>query len=451
MPIVIRNLARVELQDEHKLDVLKMYSHEKRKLREDDEAEVLCNYVYRNDVAYLPLNATKLKLVSILTGQELVDERSEGLLLKEPFVLNPGFKFREHQVAPAPKLLAFTQNHQYSILKAPCSSGKTVVMTWVAGQLGKRVLVLVDQGNLADQWQEAFKIVWNKDATILRKEEDLDADVLICTFQLLHKHKDWLPRIKDAFGTCLLDEFHGDAAKTYRMIIFGLNNFYRIGTTATLMRKGFSDEVLTDLVADVSVEMVDQKALVPEIEFVPTNVSWCSNDPDQFTKILTELSQNDARNAIILDLIRKQVDLGRKILFIGARTDSLKYLHQKASEFCSAVLYVGSTTQKQDLALKEGIASGATQVIFADKKVEKGVDLPALDVLILAKPVNNEATVTQLVGRIVRALEGKPTPKVYDLYDRGNLAWRFAGNRLRWYQQLGYKIIGKPNFSLDTP
>jgi len=445
MPVVLRNMAKVDLPDELKLEVLKMYSHESR------NGDVVQNYLYKNGTAYLPLNSTKLKLVSILTGQELVDERSQGAPLKKPFCLNPAFKFREHQVEAAPKLLAFTQKNQYALLRAACSTGKTVVMTWVSGHLGKRVLVLVDQGNLADQWKEAFELVWCREATILKKEEDLGADVLICTFQLLNKHKDWLPRIKDAFGTCLLDEFHGDAAKTYRMILFGLNNFYRIGTTATLMRKGFSEEVLTDLVADVSVEMVDQKALIPEIRFVPTDVGWCSNNPDDFSKILTELSQNDRRNEMIVNLIREQVSFGRKVLFVGARTESLAYLHSKASEFCSAVLYVGSTTQKQDLALREGLASGVTQVIFADKKTDKGVDLPALDVLILAKPVNNEATVTQLVGRIVRALQGKPTPIVYDLYDRGNLAWRFAGNRLRWYRQLGYKIMGNPDFSLDTP
>jgi len=445
MAIILRNLAKVSLTDNHKLEVLKMYSHESR------SGDSVQNYLYKEGTAYLPLNPTKLKLVSRLTGQELVDERSSGRPLKEPFVLNPAFKFREHQVEAAPKLLAFTQKNQYALLRAACSTGKTIVMTWVSGNLGKRVLVLVDQGNLADQWKEAFELVWGREATILKKEEDLGADVLICTFQLLNKHKDWLPKIKDSFGTCLLDEFHGDAAKTYRMILFGLNNFYRIGTTATLMRKGFSEEVLTDLVADVSVEMVDQKALIPEIRFVPTDVGWCSNNPDDFSKILTELSQNDKRNEMIIDLIREQVSLGRKVLFVGARIESLKYLHNKASEFCSVVLYVGSTTQKQDLALREGLASGVTQVIFADKKVEKGLDLPALDVLILAKPVNNEATVTQLVGRIVRALQDKPTPIVYDLYDRGNMAWRFAGNRLRWYRGLGYKIIGNPDFSLDTP
>ena len=241
------------------------------------------------------------------------------------------------------------------------------------------------------------------------------------------------------------------AAVTYKKVLMSLNNKYRIGTTATLMKKGFSNEVLTDLISDVSVEMKDSNTLTPEIHFLSTDVGWCSNNPDDFSKILTELSQNDQRNSLIIELIKKEVLRGRRVLFVGARIESLTYLHSKVSEFCVATLYVGSTTLKQDQALKDEVASGKVQVVFADKKLEKGCDVPSLDVLILAKPVNNEATVTQLVGRIVRALQGKPTPIVYDLYDRGSLAWRFAGNRLRWYRQLGYKIIGNPDFSLDTP
>lgn len=445
MPIVIRNLARIELQDDHKLQVLKMYSHENSK------GEVIQNYLYHNGVAYLPLNATKLRLVEILTGQSVQDERSDGAPLKEPFVLRPEFSLRPHQVEAAPKFVEHLKKNFYGVLKAGCGCGKSAVNTWVAGHLQRKTLILVDQGNLAGQWQEAFKMVWNKDASILKSEKDLEADVVVATFQLLNKNPDLLKKMKDLFGCCVCDEMQISAAQTYKKVLMALNNRYRIGTTATLMRKGFSNEVLTDLIADVSVEMKDSNTLTPEIHFVPTDVSWCSNDPDQFSKILTELSQNDRRNQLIIELVRREIGEGRKILLVGSRIEALTYLHQKISEFCSSTLYVGSTTLKQDQALKDDVASGRAQVVLADKKLEKGCDIPSLDTLILAKPVNNEATVTQLVGRIVRALEGKPTPKVYDLYDKSNLAWRFAGNRLRWYRGLGYKIMGNPNFSLDTP
>lgn len=444
MAILLRNLAKVNLPAQHRLEVLKLYCHENR------QGDVVQNYVYHQGTAYLPLNKTKLDYVSQLLGEEIVDERAPGELLKDPFVMRKEFTLRIHQEVPAPALLGYVKTHRYAVLKAGCSLGKTCVMTWVAGHLGKKVLVLVDQGNLAGQWQDAFQMVWGKSSSILKSREDLSNDVVIATFQFLHRHPELVSEMKEMFGVCLCDEMHISAAKTYRAVLFKLSNMYRIGTTATLMRKGFSNEVLTDLISDVSVEMTDDNALIPEIRFVTTGVKFFSNDPNVFTKTLTELSQNDARNDLIVELIKQEVGNGRKILLVGSRIDSLTYLHKRCSEFCNAALYVGSTTLKQDRALKEDMETGKTQVILADKKIEKGTDLPSLDTVIIAKPMNNEATVTQVVGRIVRPLAGKPLPVVYDLVDTGALAWRFAANRHGWYSELNYKFDKPTYFFLDN-
>ena len=442
MPIVIRNMAKVELPDDKRLEVLGPYAHENRK------GEVVFNYVYKGGVAFLPLNKRKLDYVSEILNEPVIDERSVGEAIDGSFVQAPTFKFRGHQEKPAPELLKFVLENQYAVLKAPCSCGKTVVMTWVAGMLNKKTLVLVDQGNLAGQWQEAFKMVWGHDATILDTKNDLSNKVVIATFQYLHRHPELVLKMKDMFGTCLVDEFHGSAAKTYRNVLFRLNNYYRIGTSATVMRKGYSEEILTDLIADVSVEMVDDKALVPEIRFIDTKCGFWSNNPDNFTKTLTKLSENVDRNQLILNLIRSEVKQGRKVLFVGSRIESLKYLHSQL-DGCKSVCYIGSTTLAQDKALKTGLEDGSINVILADKKVEKGVDLPDLDVVIIARPMNNQATVTQIVGRVLRPVEGKPQPIVYDLVDHGSLAWTFARNRFWWYKRLKYKFDKPTYFFLD--
>lgn len=437
-------MAKVLLPPDKRLEILRLYTHESR------SKEVVPNFVYKDGVAYLPLNMSKLRLVADILGETLDDQRSPGLPIRQPFTLNPAFTFRPHQEVPASKLLSHIQEQRYGVLRAPCSCGKTVVMTWTAGHLNKKTLVLVDQGNLAGQWQEAYKLVWNHDAHILGNEKDLSNDVVIATFQFLHRHPELVREMRDMFGVCLLDEFHISGAKTYRNVLFRLNNMYRIGTSATVMRKGFSSEILTDLVSDVSVQMVDDKALVPEIKFINTEVSFSSDNPNDFTKTLGALAENDQRNSLIVSLIKEQVDAGRKVLLVGSRIACLKYLHDILSKFCSATLYTGSTNLAQDRALRDGVAKGEIDVILTDKKAEKGLDLPLLDTVVIAKPMNNEATITQIVGRVLRPAAGKPSPVVYDLVDRGSLAWRFAANRYWWYRKLGYKFDKPSYFFLDT-
>ena len=89
----------------------------------------------------------------------------------------------------------------------------------------------------------------------------------------------------------------------------------------------------------------------------------------------------------------------------------------REDQACRPVVYVGSTTLKQDRQLREDLASGKINIILTVKKADKGLDLPSLDYLILARPANNEAFIIQISGRIVRSLPGKPTPVILDLVD----------------------------------
>lgn len=446
MPIIIRNMAKAPLEEEHRDLVLSMYYYVNR-----DNQQVQ-NYIYKNGIAYLPLNPRKLEIVSRITGQELQDERSKGDPIQEPFTLLPSFTFREHQELPAYQLLEFAKNGGYGLLKAQCGAGKTVTMTWVAGMLGMKTLVLVDQGNLAGQWKQAFEnIVWGKRAAILSSSADLSADVVIATFQFLNRHPEIVAQMRDMFGTCLLDECHTNPAKTFKSVIFRLNNYVRLGTSATVMRKGYSSETITDIIGDVAVEMKDDKALIPEIHFVTSGSKFCSDNPDDFATILSQLAEDEGRAEVVLGIIKQCLQENRKILVIGMRIEALKRMGDLIASFGKPRVYVGSTTLKQDQALRDDLASGKINVIITDKKAEKGLDLPELDTVILAKPMNNEATVQQIVGRILRSCEGKPVPVVYDIVDGGSLAQRFAKNRRKWYQRNKYVIAGGDNFLLDTP
>jgi superfamily II DNA or RNA helicase len=316
--------------------------------------------------------------------------------------------------------------------------------------VGRKTLVLVDMGSLVSQWQEAFQIVWNKTVHILDKDTDTFGDVTIATFQFLHRNPDLVRKIKEEFGMVLVDEFHTAAAGTYRNVLFRLNNKYRIGTSATVMRKGFTNEVLTDLIADVSVEMIDEHALVPSVVFVPTRVQFEYDTPDMFTKICSGLADSDIRNGIIIELVREAVLLKRRILVIGITIAQLKYIHVVLSKFCRSVLYCGTTSMIQDRKLRSDLAAGLIDVILTVKKADKGLDLPMLDTLVLAKPSNNEAAIIQLVGRIVRPVVGKPTPVVYDLADSGKLAGTFARNRMRWYKKQKYSLGAEDYFFVDN-
>lgn len=436
MSIVLRNCARVNLPEHFKSEVLGLYLHYNR------AGDSIRNYKYKNGVAYLPLNMEKLRKISQLLNEPIEDQRSAGEPLSSPFVLNPAFKFRDHQIIPSAQLLAHCEANNYGVLSAGCGNGKTVVMTWVAGQLGGKTLILVDMGSLLSQWCESYQMVYNKEVQVIDKDTKDFGDVCIVTFQMLHSNQEMLLQMREKFTTALFDEFHTTASDTRREILFKLSNKYRIACTASLMKKGFESDVLTDFVSGISVTMEDKNALKPVIHFVETGRPWFSSDPDQWGKIISKLSKDSVRNDQAAKLAIAMATAGRKILLVGNTIESLQYINSILTKdpFCKSVVYTGSTTLKQDKALRDDLAEGKTNIILTSKKADKGLDLPSLDCLILIKPANNEAFVQQISGRVVRPEEGKPVPLVFDFVDNNSLATRFAGNRKKWYKKLGYTV-----------
>lgn len=439
MSIVIRNMARVKVPEEKLAQVLRMYLYEGR------DGSKLKNYKYTpsNGYAYLPLNYAKLEEVAQLLGEDIIDERSEGLAISQPFVVKDSFKFRDYQVEPAFKLLEHIRANNYGVLSAGCGTGKTSVMTWVAGQLGLRTIILVDMSALAASWIYTFEMIYGITPQIITKDTTDFEDVAIVTFQLLHLNPDLKDRLRNIYGTCLIDEFHGVQAETYKEGLWSQNNKYRIGCTATYRKKGYSDEVLSDLVAPISVTMKDPSALICDVYFVESGVRFISNNPDDWGRITSKLAKDETRNKFISALTTKAVLQGRKVLVIGLTTESLKFIERllKPIESCKTQVYVGTTTLEQDQQLKDDVASGKINVVLSAKKFDRGTDCPDLDFIILAAPSNNQSTVEQRIGRIVRRVEGKPTPIICDVVDNSDLAKGFAKNRRKWYRNLNHRIV----------
>ncbi len=318
-------------------------------------------------------------------------------------------------------------------------------MSYVAGQLGEKVLILVDQSNLIPNFNDAVSCIYDKPIQKLSANTDKFDDVCICTFQLLARDDNGLlDRIKNVFGVCCVDESHTIKCETFKFVLSNLNNKYRISCSATFYIKSLPVDVLEDWLAPVAVTMVDHTALKCLVKVVPTGTTWCSTKPMDFTTICTQLAEDVMRNAIVIDELIRALDVGRKILVIAISNDQVEYVHNAlTSKGYRSRKYVGTTTTKADNALREDFANDLLDIVITIKKAEKGLDIPILDVVAIVKPNNNEGTTTQICGRARRPLEGKPKPVVIEFRDNGSLADTFFFNRCRWYKDLGFKVIDK--------
>lgn len=432
-------MARVWLPSDPDVvaDILGMYSY---CLADGSE---FANFEYQGGIAHLPPNPTKLRQVATALGYGVSDLRADGAPLAQPFERAPGWELRDYQLQPARELYRHIKNYHSGTLSAGCGTGKTVVMTLVGGYLQRKILVLLDQSNLVDNWEDAFRKFWGRELQHINSKTTTFGDCCISTFQLLHKNPELLGRMSREFGTLLIDEAHTVKANTFRDVMLRLDAKYRVGCSATYFAKGLPQGILDDLIAPVCVTMVDNNALTPTVHMVRTGVTFASEDPNAFTsETLPGLAMHDGRNMLFFRIILEMAAKGRRILVIAIKTAQTHLLHQMLLQAgVVSTVYVGGTSKKRDKQVKEDFNAGRLQVVITCKKLDKGTDLASADVLVTGKPCNNLTATQQQSGRVVRQWEGKPQPLIFDLADEGGLARRYAHNRKRWYAKLGYEVV----------
>ena len=136
-----------------------------------------------------------------------------------------------------------------------------------------------------------------------------------------------------------------------------------------------------------------------------------------FNKLIDYLSYNEERNKLIVDLVTKEKELSHKILILCHRIEHCKILNQMLQEKgVNSVLLIGKVSNKQ----RQAILTETTEwdvIVGTYSLAKEGLDLPCLNALIMATPINDKGMTIQCVGRVERFKEGKETPIVYDLCD----------------------------------
>jgi superfamily II DNA or RNA helicase len=184
----------------------------------------------------------------------------------------------------------------------------------------------------------------------------------------------------------------------------------RWGLTATVEREDGMSVVFKKHFGNICYQDLTQ-ALSPIVFFVKTGVvkdseRYKSRYGSQFnlSKLITDLADDDYRNLMIADRIRKDLSEGRTILVLGERISQLHFLHDEIS-FESKSLHIGAMKAE---ARKEALTK---KLVFATHQLAKeGLDRPAFDTLYILIPFGGSGRLQQSLGRILRTCVGKKQP-----------------------------------------
>ena len=358
-----------------------------------------------------------------------------------------------HSITPRNSLqknaINFMLRNKQGMIELQPGVGKTVISIVAICERRKKSIILVHRESLVEQWTNRllqFTDIKKDQIANLRSntfEEDLKKPIIVAMAQtvvslLKKKRKEFLISLNEAnIGMFIGDEVHTTiGAPTFSECSIHLPTMYNYGLSATPYRhdgnadiidfhvgKTFADEDTSGTMKSrVNVMMFDFGIDIPKRY---KYLNWNGNF--QRSRYLNLLQKSEIFVTVVKALLSKFLG-DRHILCVCERIKLIDILFDWIPTESKSKFIAGIKNE----ALKE-------KVVFSTPgKIRDGVDQKDLDLLIMTSPVSN---IAQIIGRVNRELEGKPTPIVIDLIDIGcNRIKTTFYKRLQYYREKGFEV-----------
>ena len=372
-----------------------------------------------------------------------VDNRSRG----SPISVGGPISLRDYQVPIVDQIVERSSVGDF-IFKAAPGKGKTVMALEAIRRIGRNAVVIVDQENVMDQWVnrccEHLCLSPDQIGKVRGPVWDYqDKPITICMVQTLARRKP-PDGFSAHFGVVVFDECHTVGAPTFSKALNLFDAAIRFGLSATPDRKDSLNRLLKWSIGEVEVELDDlpSKAGVYILEN-QKSYSWRANRSKMTGPFINEIAADGKRNLLIANAVKWLYDSGRDVVVISDRVVHLSallhlcssigipeedmgiYAKSKAvfvyekdprpngrpdgwvkpCEYSPIRLSIVQKTLKKNE--RQRVADSSRVVFSTYGVMAKAVDIPRLSAGVDATP---RSDATQVYGRILRVLDGKPTP-----------------------------------------
>ena len=332
------------------------------------------------------------------------------------------------------------------LINANVSWGKTFTAIAIARKLACKTLIITDTVNLRNQWEKEIKKTLGISPGVIGSGRfEIDRCITVSNIQTLRKYANELAK---EFGTIIVDECHHCPAKVFEETLNKFKSRYKIGLSATLKRKDFLHVVLEDYFAKQTYIPKVANQMTPKVFMVKTDIPFNSNPMIPWANKVNELTARPEYLNLITSLAKDAADAGHKVLVVSDRTEFLEKCHAKHLD--ESVLVHGKVPQDERDKRHKALEKNKDILYGALSMYKEGISINCFSCLILAAPTNNQPMLEQLIGRILRIQEGKPTPLVVDIVLKGSTAKRQATTRAQHYSKMKYNVYMTENTKINS-
>lgn len=402
----------------------------------------------------------------------IVDKRQFGRPIRVSF----NGTLREQQEYAADKLEQF----ENGILNAATAFGKTVLASYLISKKKVSTLILLQNADLVSQWKEELERFLfideippkyytktgrekTRDSVIGTVQSGKDRSTGIIDIALIGSayHSGEFFENIDSYGMVIFDECHHAASAQAQAVLNRVKAKYVYGLSATPTRSDKLDDIVFMMLGPMrhkytARQQADEQGIERLLKPRFTRVANITGERLDINKADSLIIENDVRNDQIVSDVMSAIADGRTpvvLTKLKRHVDILKEKLQGKADHVFAI-YGDNSRKVNDMIREEMLNTPSDEslvLIATSSKVGEGFNFPRLDTLMLAAPVKFEGRLTQYVGRLHRAYEGKKNVVVYDYVDSHIRFFdRQYKNRLRTYKALGYKIVSDESISKQT-
>lgn len=375
-----------------------------------------------HDSVLLPRGAVDvLRGVVHITGRSLV--LRDNRVTHKPREYHVNVEPRDYQIRLASTLCA----HGNGCIVVPCGGGKTVIGLLAIVMAKQPTLIIVHTRDLAHQWSDAISNMMGIEAGMIHGGKYKIRDITVATIQSLTRMSGRDPHeIGLQFGAVIIDEAHHVPASTFSRVLSHMPAKYMFGLTATPERADGLTPLLKMYIGPIlgGVEhrdlIADGYLVKPHVEVVDTGIA---PDDSNYSDMIKTLTWNASRNEIILGIAAKEAAAGKSVLVLSGRVEHCRFLARMMNVMkVRAKALTGITPKTKRKAILEQFRGGEIQVVCATSLADEGLDVARLECVILATPNRSKGRTIQRLGRLMRPLDGKGQPVLYDLVDDAPMA-----------------------------
>ncbi|WP_404306984.1 DEAD/DEAH box helicase family protein [Neorhodopirellula lusitana] len=323
--------------------------------------------------------------------------------------------------------------HRRALVAVATGMGKTWLAAFDACQFGEsinrrpRVLVIAHRAHILAQAEAVLSRLldhrFGEGATAwyLGSRSELAGDLVIASIQKLSRPKG-LQRLADEhFDYVIMDEVHHAHAPSYRRVLAKINCDFALGLTATPERTDgvdvatiFDDNLayqatIGDGIAEDSLVPFHYVGIKDTVDF--RQIPWRNGRFD-----VAELEERVARSERMdrLWTAMQEHPAERTIVFCCSRRHALFARDWLLSQgISSAAVFSGEGSDSYGESLEQ-LRNGDLQTLCVVDMFNEGLDIPAVDRVVMLRPTESKIIFLQQLGRGLRACDGKSRLLVLD-------------------------------------